>query len=260
MSELQGKVAFITGGARGIGQKIAKAFLLEGAVVGIMSRSKQESIATTLELDKISGSCFGYIGDVSDANSCLPPFLEFVKRNSKLDILVNCAAIQTPHGEFWMGSLEEFLQTFNINFGGTARMCKAAIPFMQNQGKGKIINFSGGGAATQRVKHCAYSASKAAIVKLTEVLGDELRGYCIDVNAIAPGKVFTEMLASDPYEDRKGATDGRRAVELVCFLASDASDGITGKLISALHDPWDKPWFKEWLDNNPERLTLRRFR
>jgi NAD(P)-dependent dehydrogenase (short-subunit alcohol dehydrogenase family) len=144
---------------------------------------------------------------------------------------------------------------------------------MKARGGGKIVNFSGGGATGSRPHFSAYACAKTAIVRLTEVLADEVREFHIDVNAIAPGAVNTAMLDEllgagemAGSKERSEATKRKEAggtppevpAGLVAFLASDESDGITGKLISAPWDPWNDKGFQEALRANQDLATLRR--
>jgi NAD(P)-dependent dehydrogenase (short-subunit alcohol dehydrogenase family) len=126
---------------------------------------------------------------------------------------------------------------------------------MKKKGSGKIINLSGGGATNPLPRLSAYAASKAAVVRLTETLAEELREHSIMVNAIAPGALNTrlldevleagpELVGSEFYEKalkqrETGGAPIEKGVALCVYLASSASDGITGKLISALWDPWE---------------------
>jgi NAD(P)-dependent dehydrogenase (short-subunit alcohol dehydrogenase family) len=143
---------------------------------------------------------------------------------------------------------------------------------MKTRRQGKIINLSGGGAAGPRPRFSAYAASKAALVRVTETLAVELKPYNIQVNAVAPGAVNTQMLdevlaagekaGAEYHQAQERARNGGTPVELVCelvkFLASSASGNLTGKLISAPHDPW-----REWEDraeelNDTPMFTIRR--
>ena len=118
-------------------------------------------------------------------------------------------------------------------------------------GRGKIVNLSGGGAASPRPRFSAYAAAKAALVRFSETLADEVRERAIDVNCVAPGLIRSSLTdavvnagsdraGDNEYDAAAHATDANlaRAVDLCVFLASPASDGITGKLLHARWDPW----------------------
>jgi 3-oxoacyl-[acyl-carrier protein] reductase len=133
-------------------------------------------------------------------------------------------------------------------------MCRAVIPHFRRQGYGKIINLSGGGATAPLPRISAYACSKAAVVRLTETLAEELRDARVDVNAIAPGPLNTRLLdevlragpdrvGRDFYDRSVKQRDGggvplEKGAALAVFLASAAGDGITGRLLSAVWDDW----------------------
>jgi 3-oxoacyl-[acyl-carrier protein] reductase len=150
--------------------------------------------------------------------------------------------------------LEEWRRAMDINLYGVVLPCRAAIPHMKERRSGKIIILSGGGATNPLPNISAYAASKAAVVRLMETLAHEVKSFGIDVNAIAPGALATrlmdEVLAAGPdkvgaafYDKNRqwkehGATPLDLGASLAVYLASDDSDGITGRLISAQWDPW----------------------
>jgi NAD(P)-dependent dehydrogenase (short-subunit alcohol dehydrogenase family) len=135
-------------------------------------------------------------------------------------------------------------------------MCRAVLPHFKRHGYGKIVQLSGGGATNPLPRISAYAASKAAVVRFVETLAEEVRGEGIDVNAIAPGALNTrlldEILQAGPekvgveFFDRsmrqktQGGAPLEQGARLAVFLGAAASDGITGKLISAVWDPWEQ--------------------
>ena len=179
-----------------------------------------------------------------------------VQQFGRIDILVNNAGIYGPKGEIESVDWEEWTRAIEINLYGSILMCRAVVPYFKIQRYGKIVQLSGGGATNPLPRISAYAVSKAAVVRFAETLAEEVRSQNIDVNAIAPGalntRMLNEVLEAGPekvgknfYEqaikqqENGGAPIGKGA-ELAVFLASAASDGITGKLISAIWDPWEE--------------------
>lgn len=248
--------AIITGGTQGLGRAIVEEFLLNGARVAFCGRSANSVSKTAEDLNglfpgKVRGFVcnVGHDGDVASFAEAAQQWLGGV------EVLVNNAGVLGPLGPATDVSWEEWQETLNINLLGTVRMCRAIVPTMQSAGRGKIINLSGGGATNGRPRFSAYATSKAAVVRFTETLAMELADSGIEVNAIAPGLLKTRMMeqlfqAGAELAGEKDIKDARRCSDtggtpldlgasLCVFLASSASDGITGKLISAQWDPWE---------------------
>jgi len=172
----------------------------------------------------------------------------------RLDILVNCAGVAGPRGTLQEADWEEWKKAITINLLGTTYMIRAFLPALHRSQRGKIINISGGGATRPLPGLSSYAASKAAVVRLTETLAYELSHRNIDVNAVAPGvlatrmvddflELGTEILGKQYVEEvarqkRDPVPAMDRAAELCVFLASEQSNGISGRLISAVWDPW----------------------
>jgi len=177
------------------------------------------------------------------------------QRFGGLDILVNAAAVIGPIGPAWETDWTEWARMMQINLSAAVQLCQQCIPHMPlGSGRGKIVNISGGGATSPRPRFSAYGAAKTALVRFSETLAEELTDRTIDVNCVAPGTLKSALTqaAYDAGRDRVGTreyeaaataigagADGREhAADLCAFLASGESDGITGKLLSALWDPW----------------------
>lgn len=251
---LDGKIAIITGGSMGIGKAIALAFLGEGARVVLASRTKKPYLERTRqELAGFGPKVEVFQADVSEEEQGQSLVDFALEKFGNINILVNCAGVQRPIGFILDIDSQQWLETIRINLFGTFICTKAVLPTMIKNGKGKIINMSGGGAVSPRARFSAYSASKAAVVRLTETLAEEVKEYNIDINAIAPGAVNTRLLdevlnageAAGPKalaEAKKqlesGGTPREAAAALALFLASSESDGLTGRLISATWDNW----------------------
>ena len=269
---LENKVAIITGGARGIGKAVAISFIQEGAKVIIVARTKKEVRATEKKLRKLSSKAVGIVADISKKRGVEKVVKKTLENFQTIDILVNCAGVQKPIGKFWQIDIVKWQENININLIGTALCCQLVLPIMIKNKKGKIINFSGGGATSPRPNFSAYACAKTAIVRLTEIIALEVKKYNIDVNAIAPGAVNTRMLeevieagkkageelAEALKRNKAGGTPPELAAELAVFLASEESNGLTGKLISAVWDRWkDFKKIKKQL-NSSSLYTLRR--
>ena len=171
-----------------------------------------------------------------------------------LNVLVNNAAIQGPIGLAWENDWTAWQTTLQVNLLAPVALCRLCVPWMAQQGWGKIINLSGGGATGPRTRFSAYAVAKTGLVRFSETLAEEAGDVGVSVNCIAPGAMDTAMLATvleagpaavgqREYEQaqrasQQGAAIIERAAALAVFLAAAASDGITGKLISAVWDPW----------------------
>lgn len=169
--------------------------------------------------------------------------------------LVNNAAEQGPVGPFAENCLGCWGQTITVDLLAPVYLCQAVLPLMLTKGYGKIINLSGGGATSPRPNYSAYATAKAGLVRFSECLAAELIGKGIDVNCVAPGRMPTRMLEKGDIPHPNAM---QRAAELILFLLSDASDGITGRLIAAPWDNWEAPEFKSQLLDNDQLYTLRR--
>lgn len=256
--ELAGRAAVITGGSRGLGRAIAGRFVQEGASVLLVAREPAALEAACRELAGATVSPGQRVealpGDVAEPATAQAVIAAARERFPDLQILVNNAGVYGPLGRLEDLDLDAWMQALRINLLGTARLCRALIPLLRARGYGKIVNLSGGGAAAPLPRLSAYAASKAAVVRLTETLAEELRDARVDVNALAPGALDTrlldDVLAAGPervgreFHERAqrlregGATPLARGADLAVFLASGRSDGITGRLVSAVWDDW----------------------
>jgi 3-oxoacyl-[acyl-carrier protein] reductase len=195
---------------------------------------------------------FHYAYDLSNEDNVARLAAAAQQECGPIDVLVNNAGIQGPIGPLESVDFTAWRAVFDVNVFAAARLCQLLIPAMKQKGWGKIVNLSGGGAAGSRPDFSAYAAAKTALVRLTETLADELKGTGIDVNSVAPGPMNTRMLdeilragpAAREYDEalkrsRAGGTPPEKAAELVVWLASAASNGLSGKLISVLWDDWE---------------------
>jgi 3-oxoacyl-[acyl-carrier protein] reductase len=257
--KLEKRNALITGGSQGLGEAIAEAYVREGANLVICARDEERLVETRDRLKQLAAGGQQVLSMRCDVSS-EPEVQDLISlaeaKLGPLDILVNNAGIYGPMGPSESVPLKEWMRAIEINLYGVLLPCRAVIPSFKQRGRGKIIIVSGGGATNPLPNISSYAASKAAVVRLMETLAEELRPFHVDVNAIAPGALATrlvdEVLAAGPakvghafYEKnlkwkREGATPPALGANLSVYLASQESDGITGKLISAQWDPWAK--------------------
>jgi NAD(P)-dependent dehydrogenase (short-subunit alcohol dehydrogenase family) len=249
--------AIVTGGSSGLGQAIARTFLAEGANVAICSREASALEETRQCLIAFIGDeqrVFARPCDVSQEDQVREFIGAAIEQFGRIEILVNNAAVVGPIGKTEAVEISEWRRTIEINLFGTVMLCSGLIPHMRSNGYGKIVNLSGGGATSPRPFFSAYAAAKAAVVRFTENIAEELRGTGIDVNSVAPGALNTRMLkrsleaGAERIGDTQfnqalrqketGGNSFEKAASLCVYLGSAASDGITGKLISAPWDPW----------------------
>ena len=252
MKILEGKTALITGGGRGIGRAIAQALAEAGADLFLLSRTEKELKETAAMIAPTGRRVLTCRTDVTEADAVKAAVKEAADRLGRIDILVNNAGAQGPIGPLAEIPEEDWIKTIHVNLIGTFLMCRAVLPQMMARRQGKIINLSGGGATWPRPFFSAYGASKAGVVRLTETLSEELKPYRIQVNAVAPGAVSTQMTEeilqageqagpaalAEAQRVKKERPTADRAAALVVFLASPASDQITGRLISAQEEDW----------------------
>ncbi len=267
----------IAGGSSGIGRAVAQACVLAGADITVCARSAGDLASAQAQWEQAKAphqKVITRVADVSNAAAVEEVVSIAAEEMSHFTGLINCAGVLGPMGALDEVNLDDWIATIQINLIGAAQLCRSVLPHFRKNHYGKIINFSGGGATAPRPRFSAYAASKAAVVRLTENLAEELKGAGIDVNAVAPGAVNTRMLRevldAGPeqagkaiYEDalkqkERGGTPPETAANLCVALLSAESDGVTGRLISAVWDPW--PSLSRWKEKlaATDVYTLRR--
>jgi len=275
---LRDRVAIVTGASEGLGREIAAHYVREGASVLLVARRAEPLLRTREELTRLAGApgqrVEAMMGDVASPEDCRAVSARVVVLFGGLDVLVNNAGVYGPMGRTEDVDWGDWELALRVNLFGTVLMCRAVLPLLRKRGYGKIITLSGGGATAPLPFISAYAASKAAVVRFTETLAHELSSTHIDVNAIAPGALNTRLLDQvlEAGPGRVGEEFYRRAVrqrdeggaplqkgaELAVFLASPESDGITGRLLSAVWDDWRAlPALRERLTGS-DVFTLRR--
>jgi NAD(P)-dependent dehydrogenase (short-subunit alcohol dehydrogenase family) len=274
---LGGRTALITGASQGLGLEIARAYL-DAGVSGLCICGR-DSLVLESALAELRGRAapgqqvLGRATDVSnpaEVRSLVELALEGL---GEITVLVCNAGVYGPKGNLGQVDWEQWTRAVEINLYGSVLPARELLGHFTERGYGKIVQLSGGGATGPLPGLSAYAASKAAVVRFAETLAEELREHRVDVNAIAPGPLNTrmldEVLRAGPelvgegfYEkaleqQRSGGIPLSQGAKLAVFLGSPASDGITGKLLSAVWDPW--PQLPQHLEDLASDVyTLRR--
>lgn len=275
--DLTNKSVIISGANQGFGFAVAKAFVQHGANVIICARNIELLREAQIQLQtaaKHGQKICAVIADVSKLGDFDKVVQEAITQVGHIDILVANAGIYGAMGPIEEVDWDEWSNAIDINLKGTVLQCRSVIPYFKAQGKGKIILLSGGGATKPMPNLSSYAAAKAAVVRFGETLAEELMNFNIDVNCAAPGALNTRLLdeillagpekvGHDFYEQSlkqkdNGGVPLEIGADLCLFLGSSLSDGITGKLISAKWDSWQR--FPQFIDQlkSSDIYTLRR--
>jgi NAD(P)-dependent dehydrogenase (short-subunit alcohol dehydrogenase family) len=196
MNELQGKVALVTGGGRGIGRVIALTLAQTGCNVAVLARTRGEIELVAAEIQATGQRSFAIRSDLSDGQAITHAFTAITKELGPIAILVNNAGVVEPLGSIQTVDPDAWAQAIDINLIGAFRWMRACLPMMLERGWGRIINISTGAATETGMENSnAYSTSKAGLEMLTRNSAAELQGTGVNVNAVRPGAVDTAIQA-----------------------------------------------------------------
>lgn len=236
----QNKSVIITGGGGKIGKAYAMAFAKEGAKLCLPDIASADHVVKAIR--DMGGTAISMQCDVTDEKSVKAMVDETAKQFGTVDVLINNAAyfMTVWKGPFWEMTVEEFDKAMAVNVRGSWLCAKAAVPYMQKQKKGKIINISSNVALTGNPNYIHYVTSKGALIAMTRAMARELGDYNICVNTVSPGFTVTEGRQVDPEYERirnQARSIKRTQVEgdvvgAVLFLASSESDFMTGQLLN----------------------------
>jgi 3-oxoacyl-[acyl-carrier protein] reductase len=228
-SELEG-IALVTGGGRGIGERIARELADAGMKVAVAARSEDQVRRVAEEIGGLA-----VVVDVSSRESVEEMVARVEFELGPVDLLVANAGISGPRGKTWEVEADRWWHTHEVNMKGVFLCCRAVIPKMIERGSGRIVITASGAAYLPGSSGTAYSSSKAAVNRFGETLANELAPYGIPVFPFSPGLVQSDM-TKDAFSDDAPWTPPELAPQLVRVLASGRADALSGRYLHAEHD------------------------
>jgi NAD(P)-dependent dehydrogenase (short-subunit alcohol dehydrogenase family) len=241
---LDGQVAIITGGGRGLGRAFAQALAKAGASVAITARTEAELAETVDLIEEAGGRATAFTADVTDRSAMARVIDEVETKFGPVDILVNNAAVLTPLGYDWEVDLDDWWRTMEINVRGPYNCTQLVLPGMMARRRGRIVNVTSGAAYEIHSYGTAYCVSKAALTQMTNLVAAGVKEYGISVFTLAPSgsTAMTKILATSANVPEQinahfqGAlVDGGRtqeSVQMLMFLLSRQADSLAGRHIS----------------------------
>jgi len=250
MKDLDGKVAIITGGGRGIGRTIALGLAKAGCSVAVVARSEDQLAETVSQITQLGSRAISVTADVSDPAAVERMVLEVESSLGPVDLLVNNAGLAGPIGPTWETDTEDWWRCLEVNLRGPMLCSRAVLPGMIARGGGRIVNVASG-AGTFAIPYLgAYVTSKTALIRFTEILALEAGEHGVRVFAIEPGTVRTTM-AEHALESEEGQrwllwlgeafkrgedVPPDHAANLVVLLASGRADALSGRFFTINDD------------------------
>lgn len=240
-NSLNGKVALVTGGGRGIGREIAFALARAGAAVAVIARNQTEVAEVVSDISACGGRAFGFSADVTDRAAVEESTAEVEKILGSVDVLVNNAGVSGPTAPLWEANPDEWWRTLEINLRGPMLFARTVLPSMIRRRSGTIVNVGSyaGIRATTGGGFAAYATSKAALVRFSDSLAASTEEHGVRVFTISPGIVHTAMTdAVDLFKSipESAWSPPEAAASLVVRLAANAGMALNGRFLHVNDD------------------------
>lgn len=245
---LDGLVALVSGGSRGVGRLLSTRLARAGAAVGLIARSSLDLADAVSEISLAGGMAAAACADITDRRAAADAVSALRDRLGTADVLINNAGVSGPIGPAWEAPPAEWWRAVEVNLGGAFILTQLALTHMVAEGRGRIINITSYAGVYRWPLLSAYAASKAALVKLTETLAEESRPHGVSVFSVDPGLLpigLGQVALSSPADQHTPAgrvhswikdqfdagrgADPDRAVGLILALASGQADRLSGR-------------------------------
>jgi NAD(P)-dependent dehydrogenase (short-subunit alcohol dehydrogenase family) len=249
-SRLEGQVALVTGGGRGIGRAIAQTLAAAGAAVAVLARSQEQLAETVRLIERDGGRSRSFPADITDSQAVREAIKAIEQSLGPIDVLINNAGEVKPFAPLWETDVDEWWRGMEVNLLGPLLCTRVVLPGMVARGKGRIINISSGGGTMAMPFFSSYVCSKTALIRFTECLALETRSHGIAVFSISPGTVRTAMSEYSLHSpegqkwlpwfrrlfDENVVVPAERPANLVLELASGRADALSGRFLSIYDD------------------------